>query len=105
MKINSEKIKMLFKKRVFVILFFLITFFVFSIKIDAAYFNYADFDFDKFAEENKEYWTGQCVNEIDEKAVEKCVELVISRQRKYYTRLYKILAKYQKKELLLMIIF
>ena len=97
MNINLNKVKMLFKKKVFIILFFLITFFVFSFKGNAAYFNYADFDFDKFAEENKDYWTGQCRNETNEKAEKKCVELVLSRQRNYYTRLYKLLAKYQKK--------
>ncbi len=92
-----KQIKMLFKKRVFILLFFLITFFVFNIHAKAAYFNYADFDFDKFAEENKDYWTGECRNEVNEKKEQKCIELVLSKQRQYYTRLYKLLTKYQKK--------
>lgn len=93
----SKQNKMLFKKRVLIILFFLITFFVFNIEVKAAYFNYADFDFDKFAEENKEYWTRTCRNETNEKNEQKCIEVVLAKQRKYYTRLYKLLAKYQKK--------
>ncbi len=97
MMINSTKIKMLLKKRVFIILFFLIAFFAFTFKSNAAYFNYSDFDFDTFAEENKNYWTGQCVNEESEAEEKKCIEMVLSRQKIYYTRLYKLLAKYQKK--------
>ncbi|MDD2505393.1 MAG: phage tail tip lysozyme [Bacilli bacterium] len=97
MQNKSYKKYELLKKKVFILLFFLITFFVFNNNVKAAYFNYADFDFDKFAEENKDYWTGYCVNELDKGSQEKCIELVISKQRLYYTRLYKLLAKYQKK--------
>ncbi len=96
MKINTNKIYMLLKKK-YIILFFLITFFAFNINVDAAYFNYADFDFDKFAEENKKYWTGACVNEDTSAEQEKCIEIVLSKQRTYYTRLYKLLARYQRR--------
>lgn len=93
-KFNKEN--MLFKKKAFFILFFLITFFIFNTSVSAAYFNYADFNFDEFAEENKTYWTGMCSRGVTESEEEKCVELVLSKQRHFYTRLYKLLTKYQK---------
>lgn len=86
--------KLLIKKR-YLILFFLITYFIFFGNVFAANFNYADFDFDRFAEENKGYWSDQCADDTDHS--EKCAEKIISQQKNYYVRLYKILAKYQKK--------
>lgn len=94
--VKFKKKNMLFKKKKIFILFFLITFFIFNLRASAAYFNYADFDFDKFAEENKTYWTGMCSGATTESEEEKCVELVLSKQRQFYTRLYKLLTKYQK---------
>ncbi|MDD4705968.1 MAG: M23 family metallopeptidase [Bacilli bacterium] len=86
--------KLLIKRR-YLILFFLITYFLFTISVKAASFNYADFDFDKFAEENLGYWTDQCAEGGESN--QKCKEKIISKQKKYYIRLYKILAAYQKK--------
>ena len=95
MKSTNKKYKLL-KKKVLGILFFLITFFIFKTNTDAAYFKYSEFDFDKFAEENKNYWTSSCNNEKDKNGEEKCIEVVLGKQRIYYTRLYKLLAKYQR---------
>lgn len=94
LKIN-KKINMLLKNKL--VIFFLITFFAFNLTVLAADFNYADFDFDTFAEENKTYWTTACINQINSKDQEQCVEEILSNQKQYYTRLYKLLAKYQKK--------
>jgi len=94
--IKFKNIKKLFNKKVTLILFFLITFLIFNKSTTAAYFNYADFDFDKFAEENKNYWTGTCSFAETEAEEEKCVEIILSKQEKFYTRLYKLLAEYQK---------
>lgn len=82
-------------KKVFKALLFIMTFFIFNINSNAAYFDYADFDFDDFAKENRYYWSSECANVDDDP--DDCVELVLSRQKQFYTRLYKILAKYQEK--------
>lgn len=95
MKNKLDKLNKLLKKQGYLILFFLITYFIFLNNVNAAYFNYADFDFDQFAAENKGYWTNQCAE--GETDPDKCAELIISQQRNYYVRLYKILTKYQKK--------
>ncbi|MDD2409856.1 MAG: M23 family metallopeptidase [Bacilli bacterium] len=81
-------------KRSYLILFFLITYFLFTFNVNAANFNYADFDFEKFSEENLGYWTDQCAEGGESN--QECKEKIISKQKKYYTRLYKILAAYQK---------
>ena len=103
MKLIKKLFKKALKKKGLLILFFLGAFFAFKADFNAAYFNYADFNFDEFAEENKTYWTKGCKKNEDENAYkneneeDKCVELVLERQKHYYTRLYSLLAKYQKK--------
>ena len=74
-------------KKVFKALLFIMTFFIFNINSNAAYFDYADFDFDDFAKENRYYWSSECANVDDDP--DDCVELVLSRQKQFYTRLYK----------------
>ena len=58
--------------------------------------NYSDFSWDAFYEKNKNYWSSLCEN--DEK-VEECRDGILSYQKDFYTKLYKILAKYQEKGL------
>lgn len=96
-----DKFKILNKliKKKYYILFFLITYFLFIFNVNAAYFNYAEFNFDEFARENLGYWTDQCAEGGESQ--DECAEKIISTQKNYYTRLYKILAAYQKKGFLI----
>ncbi len=82
------------KKMIFFISVFLIAFFSINFNVNAANFKYKDFDFDKFAEYNKNYWSTYC-NDSDNS--ENCQEKFLSSQKEFYTRLYKILAKYEEK--------
>ena len=97
MTINDNTKKIL-KTAILVIAFFLISFFVSNIENTHARtscfgnVNYADFDFDRFAEENRYHWTRHCI--ISEETDE-CVEQTLERQRIFYTRLYALLAHYQ----------
>lgn len=79
------------KKMILIISIFFVLFFSSLSKINAANFAYKDFDWDKFAEENADYWTDQC--EDDEG---KCVEKTLKSQKKFYKKLYKLLAKAQR---------
>lgn len=85
----------LLKKRVLIILYFLITFFALKQNVFAQYtFTYSSFDFDTFAKENIGYWTSLCEKDSDDP--KNCLEKTLASQRNFYTRLYKILAKYEK---------
>lgn len=83
--------KKLFKSML-VLSFLLITFF--SIKIDsyAASFAYSDFDWDELLKQNKNFWTSTCEEDDEE-----CVDRVLKTKEKFYTRLYELLDKYEKK--------
>jgi len=74
---------------------FLITFVAFIRPVDAAYFKYADFDFDEFAKQKQNYWSQTCARNQNDVDRLNCVEQTIARQRQYYTRLYALLAKYE----------
>ncbi len=90
--INNIKLS---RKMIYIISIFLITFFSINISVNAANFKYSDFDFDEFAENNLGFWTSSCASSTDDD--EKCTEKVLESQREFYTRLYKILAKYERK--------
>lgn len=60
---------------------------------DSANFRYEDFDWDTFAEQNKSFWSAYCENDDDPK----CEDKVLKAQEKFYKKLYKTLAKYEKK--------
>jgi len=80
--------------------FFLIVFFLSPNITKAASFKYSEFDFDKFAEENLGYWTYLCSEDYDNQPdIDKCKEKIIASQKVFYTRLYKLLAKYQSRGL------
>ena len=84
--------KKLFKS-ILIFSFFLITFF--SVKhndIEAASFAYADFNWKSFLEQHKSYWVSFC-----DEGDEDCYDVVIKTQEKFYTRLYDLLTKYEKK--------
>lgn len=89
--VNNFKLS---KKMVFIISVFLITFFSINLNVKANNFKYSDFDFDEFAKFNKGYWTNKCSDSSDS---DDCTEQILEGQRQFYTRLYKILAKYEKK--------
>ena len=73
----------------------LITFFSLNLNIQAASFAYKDFDWNEFYEENKSYWSSYCASgNMDE---EECEEILLSGKKEFYTRMYKLLAKYEKK--------
>lgn len=97
MELFKEKRYKLLEKSIILVLFFLITFFTFNNPSKAASFKYSEFDFDKFAEKNLGYWTRNCSQKYDtENEQKKCTEKVLESQRSFYTRLYKLLAKFEK---------
>ena len=73
---------------------FLIIFLLGIVKVDA--FKYSDFDFEEFKEQTKNYWSSYCPNKDD-----KCADRIIESQKKFYKKLYKLLAKYEKKGLII----
>lgn len=97
---NKHLTNRLLKIGIALIPFFLIVFFLSPRITNAANFKYADFDFDKFAEENLGYWTFLCSEDYDNQPeIDTCKEKIIASQRVFYTRLYKLLAKYQARGL------
>lgn len=93
--LEKESINIALKKVILIISIFLVSFF--GVEVKAANFKYKDFDFDIFAKENLGYWSSNCSG--NSKDVENCTEEILETQRKFYTRLYKILAKYERKGL------
>lgn len=57
---------------------------------------YADFDWDSFYDANVSYWNGECRTEEDK--VE-CESKILETQKKFYKKLYKALANYEKEGL------
>jgi len=68
---------------------------VFIADVKAAGFEYKDFDWDSFYEQRKEYWDKTRCN----KTLGCDYEKYIKSQKNYYTKLYKVLAKYEAKGL------
>lgn len=90
---NNNKITRIFKKIILTIFLFLISFFSIT-PVKAASFKYSEFDWDKFAEKNSKYWLPTCETTDNQK---KCEDTILKQQKKFYTKLYKLLAKYEKK--------
>ena len=59
MTTDTNKINRIFKKMILTISIFLISFFALT-PVKAAAFKYSEFDWDKFAEKNKNYWLSTC---------------------------------------------
>lgn len=75
------------------LVFLFITFF--SKRVYAANFRYSDFNEDKWNQllkDNKNFWTSQC-DEDDEE----CVDKVLQNKKRFYIRLYDLLAKAENK--------
>lgn len=74
----------------------LILFLILTTNVKAANFAYKDFNYEEFAKETANYWGSVCEEDEDTGT---CVELITKNQKKYYTRLYSILAKYEERGL------
>lgn len=88
MKVINKNIIFLIKM-IFCISLFLVC--TQSAKADG--YNYSSFKWDDFAEQYKDYWSGICEQEEDS---DKCVESTLKTQKKFFSKLYKMLAKYER---------
>ncbi len=82
------KVKNILKRSLFIFLMF---FSCLIMNTEAAAFKYSDFSFDEFMEQTGKYWLTYCNYD------QKCVDKIIKSQEKFYTKLYKLLTKYEKK--------
>ena len=87
MKVINKSIPFLIKMILCISLFLIFN----NVKADG--YNYASFNWDEFAEKYKNYWSGTCEKEENS---EKCIEQTLKSQKKFYTKLYKMLAKYER---------
>lgn len=87
MKVINKSIPFLIKMILCISLFLIFN----NVKADG--YNYASFNWDQFAEKYKNYWSGTCEKEENS---EKCVEQTLKSQKKFYTKLYKMLTKYER---------
>lgn len=62
-------------------------------KVKADGYNYANFKWEDFKDTYKDYWTGHCIYDEDS---EKCTEEILKTQKKFYSKLYKMLTKYER---------
>ena len=77
------------KKMIFIISLFLIC----NCNVFAIGYNYESFNWNDFAEKYGDYWTSSCEVEED---TGKCTETVLKSQKKFFTKLYKMLTKYER---------
>lgn len=100
MKTNiKRKLMLLSKYTIFLAITLFSVILISSWNIEAASFRYSDFDWDKFANEKKNYWESICRKDlVDENGVEDCTNKILKSQKKFYVKLYKLLAKYQEKK-------
>lgn len=89
------KIKALLKQIYIQVILVLIAFFSLNINVSAASFAYNSFNWDKFYEENKNYWSSYCSSSDMEE--EECMEIFLYGKKEFYTRMYKLLTKYERK--------
>lgn len=75
------------------LIFIISLFLILSINVNALGYNYAAFNWDEFVEENKDYWASVCETDDD---TGKCVDKVFLSQKKFYTKFYKMLSKYER---------
>lgn len=80
-------------KSICLIMLLLVTLFSFSIKSDAASFAYEDFNWDEFSKQNNTFWVSFCETDPDEE----CKDIFLDTKKEFYTRLYSLLAKMQRK--------
>ena len=87
MKVINKSIPFLIKMILCISLFLIFN----NVKADG--YDYASFNWDEFAEKYKNYWSGTCEKEENS---EKCIEQTLKSQKKFYTKLYKMLTKYER---------
>jgi len=97
MALNSNDTRGTLTRIAFIFAFVCLSFFICTAGNSRA-FDFGNFDFDEFAEHNRFYWTHHCVWTEDS---EQCVEETLARQRVFYTRLYSLLANYQRRGLMI----
>lgn len=97
MKKDSKKLRMLLHKGIMICTFFAMIFLISSSTSTQAYqFKFSEFDWDSFYETKKGFWESSC--EDGHGNVDKNCEFTIMKaQKKFYTKFYKTLAKYEKK--------
>lgn len=95
-RVLNKILNVINKNHLSMILVLLTLLVIFPIKASAKMRNYADFDWDSFYEKNKNYWTDLCENDENEG---ECRNGILHYQKDFYTKMYKILAKYQAKGL------
>lgn len=81
----------------FVMMFFL-NFMVVS-QVDAYGFKFTEFNWDNFYEANKDFWLQEC-EKSDEENDDQCKIQILKKQKKFYTKFYKLLAKYERQGIL-----
>lgn len=98
MKFEGNTRKKIKKGKLFT--FFVITIFsmFIGVDIDASNFVYSEFNWDTFYESRKDFWEDACKDENGNVDTVCNYEVLIS-QKKFYTKFYKTLAKYEKKGL------
>lgn len=91
MKKVLNVLNMLLQKKCFIIFAIALFSVILTSNVKAAAFNYSDFDFDTYFSEKGDVWTSSCAGD------EKCIDEIVKTQKKFYTKLYKLLSKYAKK--------
>ncbi len=102
MKGNKYKRRILLHKGIKYCTFFVMLFFfsLFLVNDTLAYdFKYSEFDWDTFYENKKGFWHDGCVDKNGNE-LQECDYEILKKQKKFYTKFYKLLAKYEKKGLL-----
>ena len=88
MKVINRNIRFLIKMILCISLFLIC---IPNTKADG--YNYSSFKWEDFADQYKNYWSGICETEEDS---DKCIESTLKTQKKFFTKLYKMLAKYER---------
>lgn len=89
--IKKGLLKQVFAKVILVLIAF------FSLDTNAASFAYGSFSWETFYKENVNYWTDYCQSSVSENKVDDCVDVTLNGKRKYYEKLYRVLAQYEGK--------
>ena len=101
-KVTKKGLMLLLKGVLVIALFSVIVFNMYAESVVAKDKDYSTFDFAKLKEANLENWTNYCKNSYNDQGDEKvseCVDTLSNTLEKFYNKLYKLLAKYQVKDL------
>lgn len=98
---NKNK-KMLLHKGIMICTFFAMTLFLTLTtiqRVDAYSFKFSEFNWESFYEKNKEFWLQGCITPEGE-TDDKCEYQILRYQKNFYTKLYKLLARYEQQGVL-----